>query len=83
MKTKLAKSNSSGIIPFLNTEKKKPFDFSSIIKKYNFHLNFNDLGNFAFCDKHKYKVSEYCRTCRKFICQECKYEELHKRNKQL
>ena len=78
IKTKLVKSNSSSIIPFLNSEKKKPFDFSSLIKKYNFHINFNDIGNFAFCDKHKYKVSEYCRTCRKFICQECRFEELHK-----
>ena len=78
IQTKLVKSNSSSIIPFLNSEKKKPFDFSSLIKKYNFHINFNDIGNFAFCDKHKYKVSEYCRTCRKFICQECRFEELHK-----
>ena len=78
VKTKLLKSDSSSIIPFINSEKKKPFDFSSIIKKCNFQLNFNDLGNFAFCDKHKYKVSEYCRTCRKFICQECKFEEWHK-----
>ena len=78
IQTKLVKSNSSAFIPFLNSEKKKPIDFSGIIKKYNFRINLNDIGNFAFCDKHKYKVSEYCRTCRKFTCQECKIEELHK-----
>ena len=78
IQSKLVKSNSSAFIPFLNSEKKKPIDFSGIIKKYNFRINLNDIGNFAFCDKHKYKVSEYCRTCRKFTCQQCKIEESHK-----
>ena len=77
-KNKLIKSNSSSFIPFLNSEKKNSSDFKNIIKKLNFSLNFNDVGNFAFCDKHKYKVSEYCRTCRKFTCQQCRFEELHK-----
>ena len=77
-KNKLIKSNSSSFIPFLNSEKKNSSVFKNIIKKLNFSLNFNDIGNFAFCDKHKYKVSEYCRTCRKFTCQQCRFEELHK-----
>ena len=80
----LNKSNSLSFIPLLNTEK-KPSSISIINKinkinkkKFNFDLNFNDIGNFAFCDKHKYKVSEYCRTCKKFICQECRLNQLHK-----
>ena len=65
---KLSKSNS---MRYLNSEKK----VSSMNK---FHININDLGNFAYCERHKYKVSEYCRICKKFICQECRYNQLHK-----
>ena len=77
----LNKSSSMPSIPFLNSEKKPPsikHHKHVINDKFNFDLNLNDLGNYAFCDKHKYKVSEYCRNCKKFICQECLFSELHK-----
>jgi hypothetical protein len=62
-------------MPYINWETKNPPKNNN---KFNFELDFNDLGNFAFCDKHKYKVSEYCRTCKKFICQQCLLNQLHK-----
>ena len=74
----LIKSNSMPQMPHINSEIKIPQKNNNDNKKYNFELDFNDLGNFAFCDKHKYKVSEYCRTCKKFICQECLTNQLHK-----
>ena len=71
----LIKSNSMPHMPYINSENKNSPKNNN---KFNFELDFNDLGNFAFCDKHKYKVSEYCRTCKKFICQECLLNQLHK-----
>ena len=71
----LLKSKSMPHMPYINSETKNPPKNNN---KFNFELDFNDLGNFAFCDKHKYKVSEYCRTCKKFICQECLLNQLHK-----
>ena len=71
----LLKSNSMPHMPYINSETKNPPKNNN---KFNFELDFNDLGNFAFCDKHKYKVSEYCRTCKKFICQQCLLNQLHK-----
>ena len=40
-------------------------------------LNWKNLENLSFCNKHKYKVAEYCRTCKKFICPECRLSEEH------
>jgi hypothetical protein len=38
---------------------------------------FNDLEELSYCDKHKYKVSEYCRTCKKFFCPQCRLNQVH------
>ena len=46
--------------------------------KNNIELNLNNLDNFSFCDKHKYKVAEFCRSCKKFICPECRLSQEHK-----
>ena len=78
---KLNKSNSMPHMPYINSENKIPSKFNknnSKNNKFNFELDLNDLGNFAFCDMHKYKVTEYCRTCKKFICQECLLSQYHK-----
>ena len=40
-------------------------------------LNWKNLENLSFCNMHKYKVTEYCRTCKKFICPECRLSEEH------
>ena len=76
------KSSTMPHMPYLTSEKKEkkysPINKIIIPNKLNFELNLDDIGNFAYCDKHKYKVSEYCRNCKKFICQECRLGELHK-----
>ena len=74
----IGKSNSMPYISNLNSEN-NIHETNNILKnKFNFKFNLNDFGNFAYCDKHRYKVSEYCRTCKKFICQECVINQLHK-----
>ena len=74
----IPKSNSMTYISNLNSENKIPSRNSILKNNFNFKLNLNDLGNFAYCDKHRFKVSDYCRTCKKFICQECIINQLHK-----
>lgn len=38
-----------------------------------------NLNNMAsFCEIHNYRFSEYCRTCKKFICPECRLIQDHK-----
>ena len=74
----IPKSNSMTYISNLNAENKIPSRNSILKNNFNFKLNLNDLGNFAYCDKHRFKVSDYCRTCKKFICQECIINQLHK-----
>lgn len=44
----------------------------------NIEFNLNNFNNLAFCEVHKYRVSEYCRTCKKFICHECRLTQEHK-----
>ena len=56
--------------PYLKENKAK--------SKKNIELNLNNLDNFCFCDKHKYKVTEFCRACKKFICPECRLSQEHK-----
>ena len=49
----------------------------SIYNNIEFNLNcFNN--NLSFCEAHKYRVSEYCRTCKTFICHECRLTQMHK-----
>ena len=74
----IPKSNSMTYISNLNSENKIPSRNSILKNNFSFKLNLNDLGNFAYCDKHRFKVSDYCRTCKKFICQECIINQLHK-----
>ena len=74
----IPKSNSMTYISNLNAENKIPSRNSILKNNFSFKLNLNDLGNFAYCDKHRFKVSDYCRTCKKFICQECIINQLHK-----
>ena len=74
----IPKSNSMTYISNLNAENKIPSRNSILKNNFSFKLNLNDLGNFAYCDKHRFKVSDYCRTCKKFICQECVINQLHK-----
>ena len=75
-KIKLINSSS---IPNLNLKKSiKIIKINSNKNKYaykNTHFNFND--DCIYCDTHKYKPSEYCRTCKKFICPECRLSQKH------
>ena len=59
------KSNSMSYLPAL-TKRYKNNDYNI----FN-NINFDDIGNYTLCDNHQYKVSEYCRPCKKFICEEC------------
>lgn len=72
---------SSSSMPNLNTKKSYNnlfFKENKQKNRINFNLNIHNLDNISFCDKHKYKVSEYCRTCKKFICSECRLSQEHK-----
>ena len=63
-------SRKSNINLIYNTNRTK-----SIYNNIEFNL-FNN--NLSFCEAHKYRVSEYCRTCKKFICHECRLTQMHK-----
>lgn len=41
-------------------------------------LKVSSLQNNQLCSCKKYPISEYCRTCGKFICNECRISEKHK-----
>ena len=75
---KIKLSNSSSM-PNLNLKKSiNIIKINSNKNKYgynNIHFNLNDIN--IYCDTHKYKVSEYCRTCKKFICPECRLSQKH------
>jgi hypothetical protein len=47
-------------------------------KRYNMKLDIHNLDDVSFCENHKYRVTDYCRICKKFICPECKLKEDHK-----
>lgn len=65
-------SRKSNINQIYNTNRTK-----SIYNNIEFNLNsFNN--NLSFCEAHKYRVSEYCRTCKTFICHECRLTQMHK-----
>jgi hypothetical protein len=34
----------------------------------------------SFCEIHKYRVNEYCRACKKFICPECRLTQEHNKH---
>lgn len=54
----------------------KEFGFLPVVAS-NSGRKLNSNPNFCQCGK--YSISDYCRTCRKFICSECKLnDELHK-----
>ena len=65
------KSNSMSYLPAL-TKRYKNNDYNI----FN-NINFDDIGNYKICDNHQYKVSEYCRPCKKFICEECTRSLMH------
>jgi hypothetical protein len=65
------KSNSMSYLPAL-TKRYKNNDYNI----FN-NINFDDIGNYTLCDNHQYKVSEYCRPCKKFICEECTRSLMH------
>ena len=72
----------SASMPNLNI--KKPLKNNNINGNRNksknriiIELNWKNLENLSFCNMHKYKVTEYCRTCKKFICPECRLSEEH------
>ena len=58
--------------------KKNNNNINIIKNKYNIETNLNNLDNLSLCESHKYKISEYCRTCKKFICKECRLNQEHK-----
>ena len=67
----------SSSMPNLNT--KNNFNNINVFKnKIIIKNNLNNLDNISLCELHKYKVSDYCRTCKKFICTECKLNQDHK-----
>lgn len=73
--------STSNSMPFLNIEKTYNdliLNNNRIKEKYGINIDINNLDNFSFCQNHKYKVTEYCRTCKKFICQECRLNGEHK-----
>ena len=47
-------------------------------KRYNMKLDMHNLDDVYFCENHKYRVTDYCRICKKFICPECRLKETHK-----
>ena len=47
-------------------------------KRYNMKLDIHNLDDVYFCENHKYRVTDYCRICKKFICPECRLKETHK-----
>ena len=70
----------SASMPNLNI--KQPFknkikNGNKLKNKIIIELNWRNLENLSFCNIHKYKVTEYCRTCKKFICPECRLSEEH------
>ena len=75
-----SKITSSYSMPHLNID--KSFNDKNNVKiknnRYNIKLDIHNLDNISFCEKHKYRVTEYCRICKKFICPECRLKETHK-----
>jgi len=61
-----------------NSNKKKNTNTNKTKKRINIDLNLNYLKNIYFCDIHNYRVTEYCRTCKKYICSECRLIQEHK-----
>ena len=47
------------------------------IKKNKSKDILNDLDDLSYCENHKFKVSEYCRTCKKFFCSQCRLIQEH------
>jgi len=76
------KSNitSSLSMPHLNVNKSFNDRYNGNIKnkRYNIKLDIHNLDDVPFCENHKYRVTDYCRICKKFICPECRLKETHK-----
>ena len=67
-------------MPNLNIRKpfkNKKINENKLKNRIIIELNWKNLENLSFCNMHKYKVTEYCRTCKKFICPECRLTEEH------
>ena len=63
--SRLTRNKSDGVLGVLPTVK----------RKNNFILG----KNINFCQRKKHQISDYCRTCRQFICNDCKLNnEKHK-----
>ena len=75
-KNKFLKGSSS--MPNLNSKNSFIKDEYTFKNRINFGQNFDIYNNISFCENHKYKVGEYCRNCKKFICPECRLNEEHK-----
>ena len=68
----------SASMPNLNIKKNfKNTNENKLKNRILIESNWKNLENLSFCNMHKYKVTEYCRTCKKFICPECRLTEEH------
>ena len=74
------KISSSLSMPHLNINKSFNDRYNDKIKnnRYNLKLDIHNLDDVSFCENHKYRVTDYCRICKKFICPECRLNETHK-----
>ena len=72
--------SSSLSMPHLNINKSFNDRYNGKIKnnRKKMKLNIHNLDNVPFCENHKYRVTDYCRICKKFICPECRLKETHK-----
>ena len=66
-------SKSQDIIFFKNKDKSLPPIQNSEFQTPNNYKKIEKL-----CGCKKYQISEYCRTCGKFICNECRISDKHK-----
>ena len=72
--------SSSLSMPHLNINKSFNDRYNDKNKnnRYNLKLDIHNLDDVSFCENHKYRVTDYCRICKKFICPECRLNETHK-----
>jgi hypothetical protein len=74
----LIKSSSMPNISLKNSNNNIQTKSNRIIKKIK--LNVDNNNGLSFCEIHKYRVNEYCRACKKFICPECRLTQEHNKH---